>query len=141
MCVGLVVCSSALPARLVTARPISFARSAKLSAALPRVAVTPLPLLIVFPSSGLLRAGRPPAKCSANFGACMQRWQGGCGHGFSVGGAGACSTPPLPSPAFAGEGERSEEHTSELQSLMRISYAVFCLKNKKKTETHRNEKN
>src|SRR3546814_3388613 len=28
-------------------------------------------------------------------------------------------------------GHRSEEHTSELQSLMRISYAVFCLKNKK----------
>src|SRR3546814_4358349 len=28
-------------------------------------------------------------------------------------------------------GERSEEHTSELQSLMRISYAVFCLKKKK----------
>src|SRR3546814_4110225 len=27
-------------------------------------------------------------------------------------------------------GDRSEEHTSELQSLMRISYAVFCLKNK-----------
>src|SRR3546814_10827531 len=27
-------------------------------------------------------------------------------------------------------GERSEEHTSELQSLMRISYAVFCLKKK-----------
>src|SRR3546814_9163072 len=31
---------------------------------------------------------------------------------------------------------RSEEHTSELQSLMRISYAVFCLK-KKKTKTHK----
>src|SRR3546814_2604188 len=30
---------------------------------------------------------------------------------------------------------RSEEHTSELQSLMRISYAVFCLKKKKKYET------
>src|SRR3546814_5208987 len=30
---------------------------------------------------------------------------------------------------------RSEEHTSELQSLMRISYAVFCLKKKKKKET------
>src|SRR3546814_10275870 len=29
--------------------------------------------------------------------------------------------------------ERSEEHTSELQSLMRISYAVFCLKKKQKT--------
>src|SRR3546814_9502024 len=31
------------------------------------------------------------------------------------------------------KGERSEEHTSELQSLMRISYAVFCLKKKNKT--------
>src|SRR3546814_2385536 len=31
-------------------------------------------------------------------------------------------------------GIRSEEHTSELQSLMRISYAVFCLKKKKKTK-------
>src|SRR3546814_3542660 len=31
---------------------------------------------------------------------------------------------------------RSEEHTSELQSLMRISYAVFCLKKKKFTQTH-----
>src|SRR3546814_7370415 len=30
---------------------------------------------------------------------------------------------------------RSEEHTSELQSLMRISYAVFCLKKKKQTNT------
>src|SRR3546814_3469462 len=30
------------------------------------------------------------------------------------------------------ERDRSEEHTSELQSLMRISYAVFCLKKKKK---------
>src|SRR3546814_7694739 len=31
--------------------------------------------------------------------------------------------------------KRSEEHTSELQSLMRISYAVFCLKKKKKQNT------
>src|SRR3546814_6405010 len=34
---------------------------------------------------------------------------------------------------------RSEEHTSELQSLMRISYAVFCLKKKKKKEKHKND--
>src|SRR3546814_1680778 len=33
------------------------------------------------------------------------------------------------------KGGRSEEHTSELQSLMRISYAVFCLKKKKTTYT------
>src|SRR3546814_9117889 len=32
------------------------------------------------------------------------------------------------------KGVRSEEHTSELQSLVRISYAVFCLKNKKTTD-------
>src|SRR3546814_6213678 len=38
---------------------------------------------------------------------------------------------------FAAAASRSEEHTSELQSLMRISYAVFCLKKKKKTQqTH-----
>src|SRR3546814_4603670 len=35
--------------------------------------------------------------------------------------------------------ERSEEHTSELQSLMRISYAVFCLKKKTRTNTPNNE--
>src|SRR3546814_5852765 len=34
---------------------------------------------------------------------------------------------------------RSEEHTSELQSLMRISYAVFCLKKKKHNNTHQND--
>src|SRR3546814_1223722 len=32
--------------------------------------------------------------------------------------------------------DRSEEHTSELQSLMRISYAVFCLKKKNTTQQH-----
>src|SRR3546814_10710865 len=36
---------------------------------------------------------------------------------------------------------RSEEHTSELQSLMRISYAVFCLKKKKKSKTHKHNLN
>src|SRR3546814_8837224 len=36
-------------------------------------------------------------------------------------------------PRNSGRDDRSEEHTSELQSLMRISYAVFCLKKKKKT--------
>src|SRR3546814_1881619 len=37
--------------------------------------------------------------------------------------------------------DRSEEHTSELQSLMRISYAVFCLKKKKTTINHIYEQN
>src|SRR3546814_9498049 len=39
-------------------------------------------------------------------------------------------------PQFLGRLQRSEEHTSELQSLMRISYAVFCLKKKKKNNNH-----
>src|SRR3546814_7844084 len=44
-----------------------------------------------------------------------------------------CSSAPMTPP---GQPEmRSEEHTSELQSLMRISYAVFCLKKKKQQLT------
>src|SRR3546814_8785910 len=44
--------------------------------------------------------------------------------------------PKLPGPVLVAVGDaepegRSEEHTSELQSLMRISYAVFCVKKKK----------
>src|SRR3546814_9002118 len=42
--------------------------------------------------------------------------------------------PHSPTPLPQGE-RRSEEHTSELQSLMRISYAVFCLKKKKHKNT------
>src|SRR3546814_4821767 len=42
----------------------------------------------------------------------------------------------VPEPGRLGE-HRSEEHTSELQSLMRISYAVFCLKKKKYIKTSR----
>src|SRR3546814_2948730 len=37
-----------------------------------------------------------------------------------------------------GDAKRSEEHTSELQSLMRISYAVFCLKKKKQQQYRTN---
>src|SRR3546814_1115747 len=51
--------------------------------------------------------------------------------GFVASGIGV--TYSLSSWTTSGWVDRSEEHTSELQSLMRISYAVFCLK-KKKTE-------
>src|SRR3546814_2943574 len=40
--------------------------------------------------------------------------------------------PDKPAPGERSASTRSEEHTSELQSLMRISYAVFCLKKNKK---------
>src|SRR3546814_5733756 len=50
-----------------------------------------------------------------------------------------CSRPEkcADATAWLNENPRSEEHTSELQSLMRISYAVFCLKKKKKTNQKR----
>src|SRR3546814_10435800 len=50
----------------------------------------------------------------------------------SVGTVNVYATERVKFSAFSGEVRRSEEHTSELQSLMRISYAVFCLKKKKK---------
>src|SRR3546814_4645686 len=43
-------------------------------------------------------------------------------------------SPDTALPAYDLSGDRSEEHTSELQSLMRTSYAVFCLKKKKYTQ-------
>src|SRR3546814_2303597 len=57
-------------------------------------------------------AGSTMPLCRARAGACADRWRCGC-------------TGPA----------RSEEHTSELQSLMRTSYAVFCLKKKKQKQT------
>src|SRR3546814_5955037 len=47
------------------------------------------------------------------------------------------SATTLPAGYSFGWTGRSEEHTSELQSLMRISYAVFCLKKKKTNRQHR----
>src|SRR3546814_7098978 len=59
--------------------------------------------------------------CPATSAASRTRERRGCTGGIAAGAA------------SAGNGTtRSEEHTSELQSLMRISYAVFCLKKKKK---------
>src|SRR3546814_996185 len=52
-------------------------------------------------------------------------------------GTGAEVQRPLATVVIGGIVSRSEEHTSELQSLMRISYAVFCLEKKtKKTRQH-----
>src|SRR3546814_10824434 len=48
---------------------------------------------------------------------------------------------PDSSAASRSASTRSEEHTSELQSLMRISYAVFCLKNKHKQQNNHPHKN
>src|SRR3546814_4602811 len=70
-------------------------------------------------------------RCDANdfIGVCHRHWASA---------AGMC--PIRSSATSAGPARlatsRSEEHTSELQSLMRFSYAVFCLKKKKTKATH-----
>src|SRR3546814_3324938 len=53
-------------------------------------------------------------------------------------GSHSVASPAPPGAARCPRAIRSEEHTSELQSLMRISYAVFCLK-KKNTQKHTNQ--
>src|SRR3546814_1328855 len=58
------------------------------------------------------------------------------GNAWTLSGNGIAKTFPIPGAIVDSESNytvevRSEEHTSELQSLMRISYAVFCLKKKK----------
>src|SRR3546814_5784781 len=65
--------------------------------------------VVVNPSGGLLSKGHP------------------------VGASGVAQAVEIYWQLTAQAGKRSEEHTSELQSLMRISYAVFCLKTKKHT--------
>src|SRR3546814_2784585 len=91
----------------------------------------------LFPYTTLFRSGRDRLDSRAVIAACVSadgNWSdwsclGGtrrqCGRAHPVG--------------MAGLPMRSEEHTSELQSLIRISYAVFCL-NKKKNKYHQHNK-
>src|SRR3546814_5206272 len=80
----------------------------------------------LFPYTTLFRSVSPAA--------IAMRWHvPRIGNGVPADEAADCArTPAYPTP-----GPRSEEHTSELQSLMRISYAVFCLKKKKTRKTNR----
>src|SRR3546814_7224762 len=79
-------------------------------------------------ASARVAAHRPAASTAS-------RWRRGCVQ--------VLLTPVLLTPVLLMRhrhpAARSEEHTSELQSLMRISYAVFCLKNKI-IQTHNNSK-
>src|SRR3546814_4492024 len=68
----------------------------------------------LFPYTTLFRSGPSGGLAAAGRAACRRTRSWRCGTARSA-------------------RRRSEEHTSELQSLMRISYAVFCLKKKKKT--------
>src|SRR3546814_1925893 len=90
----------------------------------------------LFPYTTLFRSNAPPHPlCGAIVESPTRMILYGSSGGASVRSrSSACA--PLASRAQAAMATRSEEHTSELQSLMRISYAVFCLKKK----THNTEK-
>src|SRR3546814_1746046 len=76
----------------------------------------------LFPYTTLFRSLAPPPGATAISGNCDQPSQS----------ASAIRPEKITAVHLVRDiGERSEEHTSELQSLMRISYAVFCLKKKK----------
>src|SRR3546814_10290573 len=100
------VCSSDLPA---DQRPTKAASTRRVTLGLPLITMQPV-LVACFRCHGTCRRTLPP----------------GCGSIPAAGGASAFLVET--------RRRRSEEHTSELQSLMRISYAVFCLKKKKTIE-------
>src|SRR3546814_10285193 len=77
-------------------------------------------------AAGMVRGGRWARHRAAGAGDLDGDRQPLCGHEHQPRDTGVVRIP-----AAAVDFGRSEEHTSELQSLMRISYAVFCLKKKK----------
>src|SRR3546814_2023398 len=88
----------------------------------------------LFPYTTLFRSAIVlPCRCPRRFRHCPKQNQGQ----HQAGESHCHEGQPPPERLGHGAAQRSEEHTSELQSLMRISYAVFCLK-KKKTNTNTN---
>src|SRR3546814_5963298 len=80
----------------------------------------------------------PTRRCLLSVGTIGRVTAGTCGFGkcrsrqsAAISAWGRAKRPGLPA-----EAPRSEEHTSDLQSLMRISYAVFCLKTKNQNHTN-----
>src|SRR3546814_9692382 len=87
----------------------------------------------LFPYTTLFRSllGQHWLACRCPLRRAARADQAGRAHGAARAAA-AGSLCPIAEKRRRPAGRRSEEHTSELQSLMRISYAVFCLKKKKK---------
>src|SRR3546814_1633361 len=98
---------------------------------------TLFPCPTLFRSDAAADRGAIRAAASGRFSRDAPDARAGALYGRVRRGAGRCGFPGGARPASAGdrfvEPRRSEEHTSELQSLMRISYAVFCLKKKHST--------
>src|SRR3546814_6330310 len=99
---------------------------------LPSGAVTSLKLVAGVPlaSGALVRITQRPPRWSASYSTSRSRGASTVNSRGSAAGAQRNSLDTVLSTP------RSEEHTSELQSLMRLSYAVFCLKKKKTLNTN-----
>src|SRR3546814_3119942 len=95
---------------------------------LPMFAISSLLLLSAAPIAALMAIGKPKGERAAPFRAGAHA-KDGADRLFCFARKLRVGVPTRPV-------ARSEEHTSELQSLMRISYAVFCLKKKRKTTEH-----
>src|SRR3546814_9735073 len=89
----------------------------------------------LFPSTTLFRSPGAPGAEPERRDAVAPRGTGARPAGPIGGKQGQSLFSASPSVRRLSKKNRSEEHTSELQSLMRISYAVFCLKKKKTTRT------
>src|SRR3546814_1406431 len=103
---------------------------------------TCVPLMSASPSLGPSASGSSSSRCSASAAGMISPWSAirPCPNMAAERWARGARSPDAPTEPCAGTHgmARSEEHTSELQSLMRISYAVFCLK-KKKTKNEYND--
>src|SRR3546814_10912790 len=95
----------------------------------------------LFPYTTLFRSGRRLAGVGVSAAGELRAEVWGCGlqdrfgaDDSDAGGEHVCAVQRVEGDLLV-VGLRSEEHTSELQSLMRISYAVFCLKKKKTNKT------
>src|SRR3546814_5195739 len=91
--------------------------------------------MLVISGAGLVMVGlvnREGLVTAAAYGATLQLWNYVQMPALAVG---AAVSAMVAQNIGAHRWDRSEEHTSELQSLMRISYAVFCLKKKQRKKT------
>src|SRR3546814_1226354 len=90
----------------------------------------------LFPYTTLFRSGPAALRCTSRKAAAPVAGFSGAAR-WSPRRAAAPRPPRAARPPQRPWFRRSEEHTSELQSLMRISYAVFCLKKKNKEQQHK----
>src|SRR3546814_1327139 len=105
---------------------------------------TLFPYTTLFRSADRCRPASEPRQCATSasfrqgFGSARQDRPGGCRCSAAIRRSGAAGRVGR-AQRRPSQVARSEEHTSELQSLMRISYAVFCLKKKNKNTINNNQ--